>query len=861
MCGKLKVHAVQHDDSGDKDDEYYTVLAMKQDRKKPIYAFMDICHEDDAGTSRIQFQQDTGATCNVITKKQLPKGKKIYKTGTTVVVYGGNKLNVLGKTRLKISNPKNKKIYDVEFIVVEDDWDHPLIGNNTSQEMELIEVRWDNILCTVQEAQNKPELTKESLLREFSDVFEGTGKLAGQYHIEVDENVSPKVHPPRRMPLATMKKLKTELDRLVELDIIRPVTEPTPWVSSLVVIDRPEKLRICADLRDLNEAVKRSHYPLPTIEDIIPKLGKAKVFSVFDAKNGYWHIELDDESSLLTCFQTAFGRFVWKRLPMGIKSGSEVFQQHQDQVIEGLRQTHCVADDILIYGQGNTLEEPIQDHDQVARNLMLRCRERNLKLNPKKIRLKLAEVPFVGHLVTKDGVRADPAKVKAFLEMPCPEDVAGVQRFLGFVNYLSKFMPRLSDHVEPLRQLTHKDRAWNWTAEHERAVQEVKDIIARDVILRYYDPAEPLVVQCDASDFGLGAALMQDGAPIAFASRTLTQTERNYAQIEKEMLAVVYGLERFHTYTYGRKVHVESDHKPLEAIMRKPLHATPKRIQRMLLRLQYYDIDLKYKKGKLMYLADTLSRAPQGPEQSDEDKGLETVSLVGQIPIAEPRLRDIREHTEQDEDMQILKKVILAGWPESKDEVPMAARPYFSIRDELSVLDGIVFKGEKAVIPVTLRKDMIQRIHAAHIGMEGSLRRARECLYWPGMNGDVRDTVGRCATCQTVSVRQQKEKLRPHETPERPYQIVGTDLMEFDGIHYVVTVDYYSNFWEIDYLPSTKSSVVIRKLKSQFARYGIPEIVMSDNGPQYSSYEFKKFARGLAVLSRYIVTALPSKQR
>ncbi len=631
---------------------------------------------------------DTGATCNVVPEKLVPPGQPVLRGTDTLIVYGGATMKPVGTTQLNIMNPKKGKKYRTHCVVVCGSKAIPILGSKASQAMELVEIKYDNICLRLENICQTGLLSKDSLLEEYPDVFQGTGKLAGAYHIEVDPSVSPKVHPPRRMPVATLDKLKAELDKLVKEDIIKPVTEPTPWVSSLVVIDKPEKLRICTDLRDLNQAVKRPYYPLPIIEDILPKLGNAKVFSVLDARNGYWHIELDEESSLLTCFNTPYGRYCWRRLPMGIKSGAEVFQQHQDQVIEGLKQTHCVADDILIYGEGDTIEEATEDHEEVLRNLMQRCRERNVKLNPKKLRLRLTEVPFVGHLVTEAGVRADPAKVKALMGMPNPEDVAGVQRLLGFVNYLSKFVPRLSEHVEPLRQLTHKDVLWHWTEQHDEAVKTVKNIIASDTILRYYDSTKPLVLQCDASDFGLGAALMQDGAPIAFASRRMTQTEQGYAQIEKELLAVVFGMERFHTYTYGRPVLVDSDHKPLESIMKKQLHMTPKRLQRMQLKLQTYDIDLRYKPGREMLVADMLSRAPQDSAQSEAEKNVERVNMVESLPISEPRLTDIRVHTSEDENLQVLKAIILAGWPDSREELPEAARAYFTIRDELSVQDG-----------------------------------------------------------------------------------------------------------------------------------------------------------------------------
>ena len=844
MCGAIRrrVHTVQEEEV----DDYYTVLSVGQESRpaaKPIFAYMDVMR-DKGESTRVKFQIDTGASCNVVPVSIVPKGWTVSPSRETLVVYGGTTMTSIGSTTLNLVNPVNNKRYKARCIVVSGNDLPPILGNSTSQIMELVEVKYDNIclkrenICRLKTA----PMSKETLLQQYSDVFEGTGKFEGQYHIETDPDVTPKVHPPRKMPIATMDKLKSELDSLVSQGIIRPVTEPTPWVSSLVVIDKPGKLRICADLRDLNVAVRREHYPLPTVEDILPKLGKAKVFSVFDAKNGYWHVKLDDESALLTTFNTPFGRYCWLRMPMGIKSGAEVFQQYQDQAIEGLRQTHCVADDILIYGEGDTIEEATEDHDVVMKNLMQRCRERNLKINPKKIRLRHPEIPFVGHLVTGEGVRADPEKVKALQEMPNPENVADVQRFLGFVNYLSKFIPKLSDHVEPLRLLTHKDVLWHWTEEHEKAMKTVKELVSDDVKLRYYDKEKPLVLQCDASDFGLGACIMQEGAPIAFASRRLTPTERGYAQIEKELLSVVFGIEKFHTYTYGRPIFVESDHKPLESIVRKQLHMTPKRLQRMLLRLQGYDINLRYRPGREMTLADTLSRAPRDSQQSEPEKNIENVNMIGDLPVSEPTLNEIAAHTSVDPDMQILKSLIVSGWPESKNEVPFQLRGYFPMRDELSVQDELLFKGERIIIPATLRRKMLNKIHQSHMGREGCLRRAREAIYWPGMNSDVVQLVDRCQVCQSLPDKQQKETLNPHDVPEGPWIKVGVDLMEFDGKHYLVTVDYFSNFWEVDYLTSPKSESVIMKLKAQFSRHGIPLVVMSDNGPQFDCNDFKRFA-------------------
>ena len=216
--------------------------------------------------------------------------------------------------------------------------------------------------------------------------------------------------------------------------------------------------------------LRRSHYPTPIIYEILPELSRAKVFSTLDAKNGFWHVELDDDSSRLTTFNSPFGRFRWLRLPFGLCTAPEEFQRRLNHALVGLKGVRTIHDDILVFGEGSTEDEALVDHDRNLRLLMQRCRERNVKLNKAKVKLRCGEVPFLGHLITKDGLKADPAKVRAVLEMPTPTDVASVRRFIGFTNYLSKFLPRLSEICEPLRKLTLPDVEWFWTNLNERAV-------------------------------------------------------------------------------------------------------------------------------------------------------------------------------------------------------------------------------------------------------------------------------------------------------------------------------------------------------------------------------------------------------
>uniref|UniRef100_A0AAR2JIE4 ribonuclease H n=1 Tax=Pygocentrus nattereri TaxID=42514 RepID=A0AAR2JIE4_PYGNA len=298
------------------------------------------------------------------------------------------------------------------------------------------------------------------------------------------------------------------------------------------------------------------------------------------------------------------------------------------QALEGLPGIYIIADDVLITGEGETVESATKDHDEKLRHFLNRCQKQNIKLNADKFKLRKEEVPYIGHLLTSEGLKIDPEKVRAVTEMPRPTDVKAVQRLVGMVNYLSKFYAHLSDDCEILRQLTHKDSVWDWAPMHEKAFVRLKTNIAKTPVLRYYSPKEELTLQCDTSEAGLGAALTQNGQPVAFTSRALSSTERGYAPIEKECLAIVFGMEKFHQYTYGRQVTVQSDHKPLENILKKPLLSGPKRLQRMLLRLQKYSVQVTYVPGRDMLLADTLSRAylPESATGTVEAE-IETVNL------------------------------------------------------------------------------------------------------------------------------------------------------------------------------------------------------------------------------------------
>ena len=817
---KKKLHAVQESES-ESDDEQ--LLSVGQKRKDKI-----IKAEMITEGKKVTCQVDSGASVNVISSRHI-KRSKLQECRTKLHVYNGSTIKAQGKTQLHLTNPKTGHHFKADFVVVRGDFT-TLLGKKTSEDMGLITVHYQNF-----ESISKIEDSTD-ILSSYADVFsDDQGSLPGIAHFKIDETVTPVITPSCRIPHAMKKKVKAELEKLTDADVITPVEEPTSWCSRMVVATKKSgNLRICIDPRPLNKALKREHYPLPVMDDILPKLAGSKVFSKLDLSNAYWHVHLDEESSMLTTFQTPYGRYRWKRLPFGTSVSSELFQKRLDQALEGLQGVIGVSDDVIVHGKDT------EDHDKNLSSLLERCRTLGIKLNKDKAELRKTQISFLGHLVTKDGLQIDPEKLEAVREMPKPQDVEGVRRFCGFVNYLAKFLPKLSEVLEPIRQLTREDTTWIWTPTHDKAFETVQKLVTEAPVLAFYNPEEELTIQCDASQSGLGAVLLQSDRPVAYASRALTDPETRYAQIEKELLAIVFSVEKFHQFTFGRPVKVQSDHKPLEAILQKPLSSAPKRLQGMMLRLQGYDISVTYKKGKEMLLADTLSRAYLNRPGEQED--IEHINMLDFVLIRKERFEKLKDATDNDEALQKLKSVIMNGWPDDKSRLPMEVTPYHSFHDELSVQDGLIFKRDRVVIPFSMRSEMKQLLHSTHSGIDACLKRARECLYWPGMTGDIKQYISACEICQSYQSSNQPESLQSHELPSRQWEKIGVDLFELEGKDYMVTVDYLSNYWERDRLENTKASTVVRKLKAHFARYGSPCVLISDNGPQFTSENFKQFA-------------------
>lgn len=482
--------------------------------------------EIKVATRNIKFKIDTGAQTNAIPEhmsRRLFKDIALQPATQRITAYGGEQLKVRGTCQLKCKHRDHS--VTLEFYIVDTEAP-PILGMRASLDLNLIKL----ILAVTKEDE------AQSLLEEYADVFQGIGEFPGECCLHVDPNATPVVYPPRRVPIALRDRLKQEFEKMEKNNIICKVTEPTEWVNMLVVVEKPHsgKLRVCLDPRDLNKAIQRPHYPLPTLEDATMKLAGARYFSVLDTRSGYWTIKLSTESSLLTTFNMPFGRYRFLRLPFGLNSAQDEFQRRVDS--SGVT---AIVNDILVFGKTR------QEHNNNLRAMLQRTRERGVRLNPDKCQICVPEVSYFGHTLSREGIKPDPAKVKAIQEIPPPKNKTELETILGMINYLARFAPHLSQTNAPLRQLLKQENEFAWDAQQDEAFRRIKELIMHHPVLAYFTPQKELRLQVDASKCGLGAVMLQDERPIAYASKSLNSTEENYAQIEKELYAVLFGCKRF----------------------------------------------------------------------------------------------------------------------------------------------------------------------------------------------------------------------------------------------------------------------------------------------------------------------------
>ncbi|XP_062714269.1 uncharacterized protein K02A2.6-like [Aedes albopictus] len=598
---------------------------------------------------------------------------------------------------------------------------------------------------------SKREIDREiqQLKLKHKEVFNETLGLCNRTKVQLHlkPGSKPVFCPKRPVPFHSVPLVDAELNRLQSLGIITPV-DFSEWAVPIVAVKKPDgRVRICVDYSTgLNNAMEANNYPLPVPEEIFAQLAGCQVFSVIDLSDAYLQCEVTEDSKQLLTINTHRGLFRFNRLAPGVKSAPGAFQQ------------------MIETRTGNLM----------LNKLLQRLTDCGFHLKIQKCKFFQTEVRYLGHITDRNGIRPDPEKVETISSIPPPTNVSELRSYLGAVNYYGKFVRNIHELRHPLDQLLRKDVKWNWSADCQRSFEQFKEVLKSDLLLTHYNPKLPIVVAADASKTGIGAVIFHkfpNGSmkAIQHASRTLTPAEQAYGQPEKEALALVYGVTKFHKMLLGRRFTLQTDHKPLLSIFGSkkgiPVH-TANRLQRWALIMLNYDFDIQYVSTNEFGCADMLSRLIDRSLRPEEDYIIAAVSLeedmasilnttIEAVPVSFPALRDA---TSKCEVLQQVKKYIVDGWPANPKQFAEAALPYYNRRESLSIISECVMFKER-----------------------------------PGLDGAIEDYVRRCSHCATAAKAPVKAKPEPWPKTEKPWTRIHIDYAgPVDGNYFLVVVDPFS---------------------------------------------------------------------
>ena len=786
----------------------------------------------------IEMILDTGASLSIINQATFHELQQhspdVLLTPSTarLQTYTGEPILILGFTQLSVRYGTAEAYLPVQVV---DGVGPNLMGRDWLSNLKVTGGR----VNLVEHDQLKEVLDKHEA------VFDGSlGCLKGvKVDLIVDDKVKPKFLKPRTVPFTLRDKVEKELNRLEQQGIISPV-QHSQWAAPIVpVVKKEGSVRICGDFKTtVNQACLADSYPLPRADELFSDLSGGKYFTKLDMSNAYLQLPLSDSSKQLVTINTHKGLFQYNRLPFGIASAPAIFQRTMETLLRGLKGVSVYMDDILVTGA--TIEEHLQNLEAV----LDRLEKAGLRLNKTKCSFLASRIDFLGHTIDEKGLHPTDEKVAALKEAPTPTNVTELRSFLGIVNYYGKFLPHLSTKLSPLYNLLHKNKKWMWTDKQDKAFQLAKEALQTDSVLVHYDSTKPLLLACDASEYGIGAVLshiMDDGQekPIAYASRTMNAAERRYSQLEREGLAIVFGVKKFHNYIYGRLFTIESDHQPLSHLFSEtkgiPVMASS-RIQRWALTLAAYQYNIRYKSGKTLNNADALSRLPRPITTAYVDAPAELTHLVCHLSSTSINAGSIKEWTAKDPLLSQVLRYIQTGWPNH----PLGEdfKPFTSRKSELSTLDGCILWGSRVVIPPQGRTLALQELHETHPGCSKMKSLARNYIWWPKMDATIEDTVKQCQTCQESRPSPPSAPLHPWEWPSQPWSRIHLDYAgPFLGSMYLILVDAHSKWMDVHPMQSITSAKTIEKLRIIFANHGLPHKVVTDNGPSFTSAEFRDF--------------------
>lgn len=788
----------------------------------------------------LNFIIDTGTSVNLISEMTyLQNFKEVLRPDTSKIFpyCQSQQLDVIGKFSAHLKHQNNS--LESEIIVIRGNCES-LLSYQASRDLNLVSIKTNFI-------QNNTDCSKnlEFVQRNFPKLTQGVGNLVNtKIKLHTNPNIEPIANKHRRIPFHLRKLVETELMRLEQQDIIEKVTGPTPWVSPIVVVPKqgnPNLIRICVDMKNPNKAILRERHLTPTIEEVIAQLNGATTFSKIDLKDGYHQLTLHEDSRYITTFSTHIGLFRYKRLSFGINSASEIFQNTISNVLQNITGVINISDDILVYGKTQ------QEHDAVLQKVLQRLQDNNLTVNTNKCIFNTTKIKFFGYVFSNEGVHPDPSKVNSIINLKSPETVAEVKSFLGMINYVGKFLPNLSENTQLLRELTHKDAKFEWTENHEKAFNTLKQQLSDVTKLAYFDIKKTTHLHVDAGPNGIGAILSQEDKNknleiVAYASTTLTAVQRRYSQFEKETLGCTWAIQHFHNYLYGSNFILHCDNLPLVRILENSKSAPNARVERLLLRIQPYNFTIKHQKG-LSNPSDYLSRHPlEQNSESNIDKVEEYVNycIKNAIPKA-LTLKEVQEATSQDQVFQTIVEALTTK-NDKLWKLPELL-PYAKLKDEMVCSNEVILRDHRIVLPPSLQNKSIELAHKGHLGITKTKQLLRTKVWFPNLDALTERYIKFCIPCQAVTKQQHRDPIVSSPLPDYPFQCIDVDFAgPFKQNKYIfIVVDEFSRYPIIQIVNSTSFTSLQPTLQNIFATWGFPKSFKSDNGPPFNGSELANF--------------------
>lgn len=649
-----------------------------------------------------------------------------------------------------------------------------------------------------------------------------------KHAIDLIPGATPKKIPCYKWSPAVESVIDTEIERLLQLDVIEPCKEAPDFINPLLPIKKPNgKWRICLDCRRLNSMTKRDEFPIPNMVQILQRIKKARYFSVIDLTESYYQVQLEENAKSKTAFRTNKNLYRFKVMPFGLTNAPATMTRLMAQVLGHDLEPYVYVylDDIII------TSETFEEHIRLLKCVALRLTTANLTINLAKSKFCQKNIKYLGYVLSEEGLSTDVAKIKPILDYPVPRTVKEVRRVLGLAGFYQKFIKNFSEITTPITNLLKKGRKkFEWTPEADSALQKLKEALVSTPVLANPDFAKPFIIETDSSDLAVGSVLVQvqegERRCIAYYSKKLSHTQKKYSATERECLAVLLSIENFRHFIEGTRFIVQTDAISLTFLRTMSIESKSPRISRWALKLSKYDVEYQYQRGSHNIPADALSRS------------LHTIQVKSQDSYLEGLKKQIEREPDRYPDFKIVNEEV------------------FKFVTNSTLVEDSTFRWKK-VIPQEDRDKIIAAVHnEAHLGFLKTLTKIRERFYWPKMATDIKRFVQKCGICKeskTPNANMQPVCGKP-KLCQRPWEIISMDFLgpyprsRKGNVWLLVICDYFSKFVVVQCLKTATAPGVCTVLKNLiFNLFGVPSVCITDNAKVFLSGLFQKTLKDYGV--------------